>query len=162
MAHLKQLEIQWKDKPVLLRAQGECHLRLGQSDQAVNLLERTLAVRPDDQLALLYLGQALMQKGELERAMRVLGRLVEDNPKNDQAQYDLGVALGKLGRTGEASLHLGLAFRIRGNERMAMYHLKRAEKDLSGQPELQKQAKDAIDDIEEARKKRPPQQQGPE
>ena len=161
LSYLDRLDSQWKDKPVLMRAKGECNLLLGRYDQAVNLLERTLALKPDNQLAMLYLGQALLQKDDLQRASVVLGRLVEDHPGDAQAQYDLGVALGKMGNTAEASLHLGLSFKLRGNQRTALYHLKRAEKELAGRPELSKQAKKAIEEIEEYQKKHRPRP-GPE
>ena len=138
----------WSEDATVLRDRGICHLRLGQYARARRLLRRALALTPKDDEALLALGQSYLQGDELVQAVDSLRRLVARDPDNDQAQYDLGVALGRLGRTAEASLHLGLAFKARGNRRAARYHLQRAVAGLAGRPELQAQARKALKELD--------------
>jgi tetratricopeptide (TPR) repeat protein len=87
-----------------------------------------LARNPDDQEALISLGQAMLQMEKPAQAQEYLRRALKLNPDSEKAQYDLGVALGRMGKTAEAALYLGLAFKSRRNFRAARYHLERAVK----------------------------------
>ena len=156
LKHLADLDPIWPNSIFVWRTQGICYLGLGEYPKAQELLSRVLISTPQDQEALLKLGQSYLRQGDLEQARHSFSRLLLLNPKENQAQYDLGVTLGKMGRTAEASLYLGLAFKERGNRRTALYHLKRAVDGLKGKPELQKKAQAALDELTESgQKKRP-------
>ncbi len=160
LKQLQQVGGRWADSPAVIRARGICHLRLGEYGQAQALLARVLVQDPKDQEALLALGQAYLQTGRLSQARDTFRRVLALDGENSQARYDLGVALGRLGHTAEASLQLGLAFKARGNLRAARYHLERALKGLAGRPQLQAQARKALDEMDRPKKKkRPPAHQ---
>lgn len=155
---LNKLDKLWDQNPHLWRAQGRCCYHLGDYPKARQLFTRVLVHQPGDVIARLGLGQTELRQGNLEQAVSTLSKLIASHPDNAQAQFDLGVALGKLERTAEASYHLGLSFKIRGNKKLALYHLKRAEKRLAGNPELQKKAKEILDEMEKPPKKKPPKE----
>jgi predicted Zn-dependent protease len=148
LKYLDQLQGDWVSQAAVLRERGICRLRLGDFEKAQELLSRALASRPEDREAMAALGEAHLQAGEHEQARRVLERALEADPDSPEVRHQLGMALGKMGRTDEASLHLGLAFKARGNLRAAKYHLSRAAEELAGRPELQKQARKALDELE--------------
>jgi predicted Zn-dependent protease len=140
------------------RDMGVCYLGLGKNEKAQDLLNQALALDPSDQMTLLSLGQSLTRQNRLDEAAFTLKRLLSMNDELPQAHYDLGVALGKMGRTGEASLHLGLAFKGQNNLKMARYHLDRAVRSLEGNPELKAQAQKILtkmDEAEEEKDKKP-------
>jgi predicted Zn-dependent protease len=148
LAYLDQLKEGWAGEAAVVREKGICHLRLGHFQKAQELLSQVVASRPEDREALLGLGEAYLQGGSFDQARRVLERALEADPASAEARHQLGMALGKMGRTTEASLHLGLAFKARGNLRAAKYHLNRAVEGLAGRPELQAQARKALDELE--------------
>lgn len=156
---LKQFQLvggKWKDSRAVIRAQAICQLRLGEYDKARAQLARVLARGPQDQEALLAMGQTYLRKEQPAQARDYFLKVLELNPDCDQARYDLGVALGRMGQTAEASLQLGLAFKARRNFRAARYHLERAVKGLAGKPDLETQARKALNDLDERDKKKGP------
>lgn len=130
--------------PYVLRERALCRLRMGQMNRAADLYAKVLAKLPRDQEALFGLGQVRLHQNQLASATRLFRRLVAINPENDRGQHQLGVALGRLGAKGEASLHLGLAFKLRRNFRAARYHLGLAQRSADLKPELRAQAHKAL------------------
>lgn len=143
----------WKNDPLLWRAQGLCHLYMGDYPQALDLLRRTLVYRPDDLTAQLGLGQGLVHEKKLDEAIHVLKKLVRGQPDNQRGQFELGVALGRAGRTAEASYHLGLSFLEQKNLRTAKYHLERAKRDLTD-PDLKQKVDEALAKLKKAEKRK--------
>ena len=156
LKYLDQLPAPWQADLSVQRARGLSQLRLGNYSQARTTFNRVITRQPQDQEALTGLASCYLRDGDAAQAERVLRKVVKDHPDDDQAQYDLGVALGRLGRTGEASLHLGLAFKERGNLTSARFHLTRATTELAGQPALLEQAQKALDSLNKEKKKAPP------
>jgi beta-barrel assembly-enhancing protease len=157
LKHLQLVGGKWKDSPAVIRARAICLLRLGQFDRAGSILARVLARNPKDVEALLTMGQIYLQNDKPQQAEEYFREVLKLTPDSEQAQYDLGVALGRIGRTAEASLYLGLAFKARRNQRAARYHLEKAAKELSGRPELANRARKALDEMDEIKKKRKPE-----
>ena len=157
LKHLQLVGGKWKDSPAIIRAQAICQMRLGRFDQAESLLARVLARDPKDQEALLAMGQTYLQKEQPNQAQKYFRQALKLDPESEQAQYDLGVALGRMGRTAEASLYLGLAFKTRRNFRVARYHLERAAKDLTNRPELEAKARKALDELDDSKEKKKPE-----
>ncbi len=156
LKHLQLVGGKWKSSSAVIRAQAICRLRLGQFHQAESILARVLARNPKDQEALLTMGKIYLQKEQPNQAQDYFREVLKLNPESEQAHYDLGVALGRMGRTAEASLYLGLAFKARRNFRVARYHLERAAKGLTGQPELEAKARKALSALDEIKEKKKP------
>lgn len=153
LAILENIDAENRFNPYFLREQALCRFKLGQMARAQHLYTRVLARLPKDQEALYGMGQVMLHQGHPTAATRFFKRLVALNSDHDRGQHQLGVALGKLGRTGEASLHLGLAFKLRRNWRAARYHLGRAQGSPSLDPRQRAQAHRALKQTIELEKK---------
>jgi TolB-like protein/class 3 adenylate cyclase/Flp pilus assembly protein TadD len=67
---------------------GQCHLLLGELDQAISLLRKARATWPGDYFLYLNLAGALGLKGELEEARKVLSEAIRLKPEvNSLAKY---------------------------------------------------------------------------
>ncbi len=53
-----------------MRNLGYCRFKLGQPEKAVNAFEKVLSLRPDDNIALLYLGLINAYQGDGEKAVK--------------------------------------------------------------------------------------------
>jgi beta-barrel assembly-enhancing protease len=145
----KRLNQLWFDNPYLYRDEGICQMEMGHFPRAQTLLKRALSIRPKDREAMLGLGMAYQRNGDLAQAEQTFLRLLALGNPHHVILRELGVTLGRMGRVGEASLYLGLSFKQKGRLRSARYHLNRAVSLLSGQPELQAQAKTALEEVDD-------------
>lgn len=150
---LQGIDAENRYNPYFLREQALCQLMLGRMSQAQNLYTRVLARLPNDQEALYGMGQVMLHQGQHQAAVNFFNRLVAINGEHDRGRHQLGVTLGKLGRTGEASLHLGLAFKLRRNWRAARYHLGRAQGAHDLDPQKRSEAHRALKQTMELEKK---------
>ena len=132
----KTLQKYWPNNISALRGMGECNLHLGNFGDASRQLSLVTALEPGDQIALLGLGQCYLRLDQPEAAERILNRLLAQYPDDAQARYELGIALGRLGKSGQASYQIGMSFLAKGNRQAAMHHLRRAEKELAGDPAM--------------------------
>ncbi|MCA1989081.1 MAG: M48 family metalloprotease, partial [Desulfarculus sp.] len=124
--YLEVLKKRWPGSIHVKRLQAKVHLRRGEFAPARDLLESVIVSHPEDREALHSLGQTYLHLDQAAQACRIYERLLSLDPLDDQARYDLGVAYGKRGQEARASLHLGLAFLQRRNDRAARFHLNRA------------------------------------
>ena len=147
------LEKYWPDNPKVLRGLGECNLNLGNFEEASRYLSLTTALSPGDQIAMLGLGQCYLRLGQPQAAERILNRLLAQYPDDAQARYELGIALGRLGKSGLASYQIGMSFLAKGNRQAALHHLRRAERDLAGDPDMIEKIHKALEKAQGPRRK---------
>jgi tetratricopeptide (TPR) repeat protein len=76
------------------------------NEEAVEALEKALALSPDSLEAEGLLGWALMKAGRYDRALRSLERVLRANPANEMARVNLGYICLKRKIYGEALAHL--------------------------------------------------------
>ncbi|MGH9160126.1 MAG: tetratricopeptide repeat protein, partial [Vicinamibacteraceae bacterium] len=81
---------------------GETLLRLGQSREAVRILERATERLGEQADLLRVLGVAYGPEGRIADSVRTLQRLLEIEPSNVTAWANLGASLEQLGKLGEA------------------------------------------------------------
>lgn len=74
----------------------------GRTDEAIALLERLLALQPDDVAALNDLGNLLREAGRFEEAAAAFRVLLHRRPRDAVARINLGVVLQDQGRPSEA------------------------------------------------------------
>lgn len=79
--------------PELLRLCGLSELFNGRTENAIALLQKSMAARPDDALVVANLGTALAQRGDLDAAERAFRRATELDPMFVDAWFNLGRAL---------------------------------------------------------------------
>lgn len=122
---------------------GVISLQLGQPGQAVEWIDRALALQPDSSAFHANLGEAYRALGQIERAEDCLRLALRFNPSNADAAYNFGLMRMQQGRPAEAielfrqaTRHrpgfalaynnLGNAFRMRGDIEQALAHFRRA------------------------------------
>lgn len=90
----------------LLRLLGDCCVRRGRTDEAVEAYRRALAAKSDLGYgeARFGLGLALYRKGEAAQAFDVLNQSIEDNGSNLEGYFRLAQAATDLGRLKEAEM----------------------------------------------------------
>jgi len=105
--------IAWNNLGQIVSARGE-------SERAIELYRRALALNERYEMAHYNLGSALADQGRLEEALPHLERAVEIEPGFADAHNNLGNALGRRGDYAAAIAHYRAALAI--DERMAKVH----------------------------------------
>lgn len=92
---------------------GETLLKLGQTDQALRVLDRTIALGYDDDVDLmLQIGRALFREGFLDNALGFFERAVSHAPDSAEAIACRGYAHHRLGNDAEAIADLQRALAV--------------------------------------------------
>jgi tetratricopeptide (TPR) repeat protein len=130
--------------PRYLRAQ--IRIEQQQTEQAIEELERAVALRPDFAEAWLALGSAKGSLLDNDGAVEALEKAVALRPDDPDALYQLGSAYLRLGRSAEAIEHLREAVRHRPDDRSALYNLMRALR-ADGQVEQAEQARKRMAEV---------------
>lgn len=102
LPHFEYLRERLPDNDAVLLGLARCRRGLGQSDEAHGLIDRLLAIRPDEPLLLDERGQLALQEGQLQEAERWLTRAVEKAPYLRRALFGLQTCLLQQGRADEA------------------------------------------------------------
>jgi len=101
---------------------------------SVALFEHAVEVTPNNALALVNLGSALLARGDVHAAALRYVEAAEQRPDWFPARFNAGVALAALGRDGEAASQLEAALRLEPGSAEAHFQLGRV---LEGRGELQ-------------------------
>lgn len=70
------------DDPLIMDSLGWTYFRLGQTDKAVELLRKALALRQDPEIAA-HLGEALWVKGQRDEARKIWQTSLKQAPDNE-------------------------------------------------------------------------------
>ena len=98
----KALEL-YPDQPLVLNYLGYSWIDQGRNlDQGMKLIEKAVALKPDDGYIVDSLGWAHYKQGNFEEAVRYLERAVELRPEDPILNDHLGDALWRVGREREA------------------------------------------------------------
>jgi predicted Zn-dependent protease len=114
----------------------------GRVDLAIQILEK-VTLSPDqetgqgeDVLTLYYLGRGYKEKGDLSKALSLFLRVQREEPGFDEVYQQLGSVYGRMGQKGLSHFHFGKYFKLRGDERSALFHFRVAIDSLQrGSPE---------------------------
>lgn len=93
----------------IMITRGVLNSEKGDWAQAKSEFEKALALAPDSEQALTYLGQACYQVGDFEKSAQIFRRLLEKSPANAEFHLSLGLALLKLGNKEDAQKEFDLA-----------------------------------------------------
>jgi tetratricopeptide (TPR) repeat protein len=85
------------------------HLRNGNFDEAIRILNKALALKPDYNHALCTLGLAYSMKGEFQESINQLKKCLDIDPSMTEAHNYLGVAYQELGFLEEAEKEFKIA-----------------------------------------------------
>lgn len=81
---------------------GAAYISNGQLEEARNVLQEVLDVRPNDVQALINLANTYTREGRLEVSYEILSRALEQDPDNYLVRVNLGIVLEGLSRIDEA------------------------------------------------------------
>jgi len=123
------------DAPDVLRA--ECHLAMGQRDQARRLVDDVLRRNPDDLGALILVGEMRLEDGDPAGAVDPLARAVVAHPRDYRARLKLAQAYAGCAREADADAERAEAERIR-SVRRAFADLHQAAWDAPGDAEVRR------------------------
>lgn len=153
-AFQQALKLRPKD-PDILRDLGVSYFEAGKMADALGALKQAQTIRPDDAATIYYLGRASQEAGDINSALANYNRLVGAGLESYELYQHLGAAYAKKGDMAAGHYYSGLAFRMRGDLKNAVFHLSAALPLYKGRPEEQKvrdALKEAQDDLGNAPK----------
>lgn len=95
-----------KAEPSYLTTLGDALLGLGRCEEALQVFDKAVQLRPDDAGPWRQLGVALLKTGRFSEALLCFRRAVELDPGEADAAYKAAVLLKEEGRLGEALVYL--------------------------------------------------------
>lgn len=131
---LEELKLLWQSDPsskVYLQLVEE-HRRLGQTEEAIKVLETSLAHRPRDPRGRVALARCRMDLGEAAEATRLLEEVVRLDPANAVANKLLLEGLLQIGDGGRAAERLNI-YRLLNDRDAELDHLEFRLRRLQGQ-----------------------------
>ena len=94
---LKQTLLADKDQVDILESKATAHLRQGDIDSAIYLLQQCLELRPKNTISLYNMGLALQQKGKISAAIFYYKKALYLDSNNPQILNNLGLAMTAAG-----------------------------------------------------------------
>ena len=110
----------------MLKELGRIYLLEGQYPKALQTLEGSVGLAPEDSESLFYLSRTHMELGNLDKAADGFNTILKKNPKETEAYLFLGNTYGMQGNMGEAHYLLGKYYRLKGSWKTAVVHLEKA------------------------------------
>jgi predicted Zn-dependent protease len=112
--------------PLMLKELGRIYFLEGQYIKALQTLEGSFGLAPEDSESLFYLSRTHMALGNLDAAADGFNTYIKKNPKKAEAYRFLGNIYGMQEKLGLAHYHLGKYNQMKGRWKTAMVHLKKA------------------------------------
>ncbi|MGE4658134.1 MAG: tetratricopeptide repeat protein, partial [Gammaproteobacteria bacterium] len=117
-------------QPVVLHLLGVIAHQIGKNGQAIELITKALAIRPDYAEAHSNLGLAQQELGRLDEAITHYRKAIDIKPDYAEAHYNLGVSLQDLGKLEAAVASYHRALDIKSNMPAAQSNLGGVYRDL--------------------------------
>jgi len=113
----------------------QAYMLYGQNDhrQALQLINKSLKIQPDNALAYRVKGDAYIELNEYDNSLSAYSRSLELNPNDTWATYGKGISLNGLGRNNEAITWYSEAIKLDPSN-YAAYRERGAEKGLNIKP----------------------------
>ncbi len=130
LVHLKAALGKKALDPYILKDLGRVYFLDGQYREALKVLRSVINIEPYDPEGHYYLGRAMIETGKYKDAVTTLETLVKQYPDYTDALLSLGEAYYKLDMPGLSSYYLGMHSRMKKEYKNAVFHFKRALKDI--------------------------------
>jgi tetratricopeptide (TPR) repeat protein len=105
------------------RSTGMAHAKRGRWEKAIPLLEKALAIAPDDQETRMHLARACGAANQYEKAHEHLGKALEANPNSGPALRALGILCSRRQDYERAIQYLKRAVELDPDHAQAFYRL---------------------------------------
>ncbi len=112
--------------PVMLKELGRIYFLGGQYPKALQALEGSVGLAPEDNESLFYLSRTRMELGELDKAADGFNTILERNSTETGIYLFLGNIYGMQGKMGKAHYYLGKYYQSKGSWKTAVVHLEKA------------------------------------
>ena len=112
------------DNPAFMTDLAGLLIQKGNYDQALFYLGRASMLNPSSPQISLLLAQVYQTQNRPDQAKTQLLKVLDFNPEHEESLYNLGLAYGRLGNLSRARYYTGLSFKVRGDPKTALYHLK--------------------------------------
>ena len=126
----------------ILKERGVAYFLSGKLEQAMEDLETVRSTpsggadQNNDLLILYYLGRTYQERGEFFKALPLFQRVQKEAPFFIDVYLNLGSVYGRLGQKGLSHFYFGKYFKLRGDPKNALLHLRTAIEWLEkGSPE---------------------------
>jgi tetratricopeptide (TPR) repeat protein len=125
-------------RPAFLASLGGTLQQQGRYEEALNVLDKAVQLKPDDGELWRHLGDILVQLARFDRALLSFQQVLKLNPRHHDALYKSGALLNQIGRHAEAIAHLDLGHELSPNHvptlqacARTLYNLNRFEESVS-------------------------------
>ncbi len=112
--------------PVMLKELGRIYFLEGQYPKALQALEGSVGLAPEDNESLFYLSRTHMELGNLDKAIDGFNTILKRNSKEPEIYLFLGNVYGMQENIGEAHYYLGKYNQLKGRWKTAAVHLEKA------------------------------------
>jgi predicted Zn-dependent protease len=112
--------------PVMLKELGRIYFIDGQYPKALQTLEGSVGLAPEDSESLFYLSRTQMELGNLDNAADGFHTILKRNQKDTEVYLFLGNIYGMQENLGEAHYYLGKYHKLKGRWKTAIVHLEKA------------------------------------
>ena len=112
--------------PVMLKELGRIYFLEGQYPKALQALEGSVGLAPEDNESLFYLSRTHMELGNLDKATDGFNTILKRNSKEPEIYLFLGNVYGMQENIGEAHYYLGKYNQLKGRWKTAIVHLEKA------------------------------------
>jgi len=108
--------IQREPKLIFLTSLGTCLSKQGRREEALQVFDKAIQLKPDDANLWRDLGNALAELGRTAEAVLSFQHALKLNPQHWEAAHQCGILLHSLGRIEESLSHLTLCDALRPNQ----------------------------------------------
>ena len=112
--------------PVMLKELGRIYFLEGHYPKALQALEGSVGLAPEDNESLFYLSRTHMELGNLDKAADGFNTILKRNSKEPEIYLFLGNVYGMQENIGEAHYYLGKYNQLKGHWKTAIIHLEKA------------------------------------
>ena len=102
-------------RPAFLASLGGTLQQQGRYEEALNVLDKAVQLKPDDGELWRHLGDILVQLARFDHALLSFQQVLKLNPRHHDALYKSGALLNQIGRHAEAIAHLDLGHELSPN-----------------------------------------------
>ena len=110
----------------MLKELGRIYFLEGQYPKALQALEGSVGLAPEDNESLFYLSRTHMELGNLDKAADGFNTILKRNSKEPEIYLFLGNVYGMQENIGKAHYYLGKYNQLKGRWKTAIVHLEKA------------------------------------
>ncbi len=139
----------------ILREQGITYFLSGKLEKAIEDLETVRSKssadpgQNNDLLTLYYLGRTYQEKGEFSKALPLYQRVQKEAPIFIDVYLNLGSVYGRMGQKGLSHFYFGRYFKLKGDAKNALLHLRTAIEWLEKGSQEREEAQRALKELTE-------------